>query len=57
MFAAYNDYLVHVWDTVKGTKIAALFGHDNRASCLRTSPDGLAFATGSWDATIRVSAI
>lgn len=52
---AYNDYLVHVWDTLKGNKVAALFGHENRVSTLRMSPDGTAFCSGSWDSTLRVS--
>ncbi|XP_076808016.1 guanine nucleotide-binding protein subunit beta-5a-like [Clavelina lepadiformis] len=54
IFGAYNDYLVHVWDTIKGTKINSLLGHENRVSCLKMSPDGTAFCSGSWDTTLRV---
>ena len=55
VFGAYNDYLVHIWDVLKGVKLSTLFGHENRASCMRVSPDGTAFCTGSWDTTLRVS--
>lgn len=54
IYGAYNDYLVHMWDTIKGTKVGALFGHENRVSTLRMSPDGTAFCTGSWDSTLRI---
>ena len=30
-----------------------LYGHENRVSCLRMSPDGAALCTGSWDYTLR----
>ncbi|XP_075250402.1 guanine nucleotide-binding protein subunit beta-5-like [Convolutriloba macropyga] len=53
LFAGYNDYTVNVWDTLKGSRIAILFGHDNRVSCLGVSPDGCALI-GSWDYTLRV---
>ena len=55
IFAGYNDYTVNVWDTLKASRIAILFGHDNRVSCLGVSPDGCALMTGSWDYTLRVS--
>uniref|UniRef100_H2YK84 Uncharacterized protein n=1 Tax=Ciona savignyi TaxID=51511 RepID=H2YK84_CIOSA len=54
VLGAYNDYLVHVWDTLTGEKLTALFGHENRISCLKMSPDGTSFCTGSWDTTLRV---
>lgn len=54
VFGAYNDYLIHAWDVLRGNKLMALFGHENRASCMRVSPDGTAFCTGSWDSTLRV---
>lgn len=31
-----------------------MFGHENRVSTLRVSPDGTAFCSGSWDHTLRV---
>ena len=56
MFGGYNDYTVNIWDALKGTRSAILYGHDNRVSCLRISPDGTSLCTGSWDYTLRVSA-
>ncbi|XP_023245817.1 guanine nucleotide-binding protein subunit beta-5a-like [Copidosoma floridanum] len=54
LFAGYNDYSVNVWDTLKCQRLALLYGHENRVSCLRVSPDGTALSTGSWDTTLRV---
>ena len=54
LFAGYNDYTINVWDVLKGTRVAILFGHENRVSSLRVSPDGTAFCSGSWDNTLRV---
>ncbi|XP_074650432.1 guanine nucleotide-binding protein subunit beta-5-like [Tubulanus polymorphus] len=54
LFAGYDDHTVNVWDVLKGNRIAILYGHDNRVSCLAVSPDGTALCTGSWDYTLRV---
>ncbi len=54
LFAGYNDYTVNVWDTLKCSRITMLYGHENRVSCLKVSPDGTAICTGSWDFTLRV---
>ncbi|XP_065217550.1 guanine nucleotide-binding protein subunit beta-5-like [Planococcus citri] len=54
LFAGYNDYTINVWDTLKCLRVSLLFGHENRVSSVRVSPDGTAFASGSWDATIRI---
>uniref|UniRef100_A0A671VH71 Guanine nucleotide binding protein (G protein), beta 5a n=1 Tax=Sparus aurata TaxID=8175 RepID=A0A671VH71_SPAAU len=54
LFGGYNDYTINVWDVLKGTRVSILFGHENRVSTLRVSPDGTAFSTGSWDHTLRV---
>ncbi|KAG7211953.1 hypothetical protein KM043_011161 [Ampulex compressa] len=54
LFAGYNDYTVNIWDTLKCQRVALLYGHENRVSCLRVSPDGTALSTGSWDSTLRV---
>ena len=54
LFGGYNDYTVNIWDALKGTRSAILYGHDNRVSCLRISPDGTSLCTGSWDYTLRV---
>lgn len=55
LFAGYNDYVVNLWDTLKSTRLCMLYGHDNRVSCVRVSPDGTALCTSSWDYTLRVS--
>ena len=54
LFAGYNDYTVNVWDTLKCNRLTILYGHENRVSCLKTSPDGTSISTGSWDFTLRV---
>uniref|UniRef100_A0A3B5BHY0 Adaptor related protein complex 4 subunit epsilon 1 n=1 Tax=Stegastes partitus TaxID=144197 RepID=A0A3B5BHY0_9TELE len=54
LFGGYNDYTINVWDVLKGTRVSILFGHENRVSTLRVSPDGTAFCTGSWDHTLRI---
>ncbi|MBN3277450.1 GNB5 protein, partial [Polyodon spathula] len=55
LFTGYNDYTINVWDVLKGTRVSILFGHENRVSTLRVSPDGTAFCSGSWDHTLRVA--
>lgn len=55
LFAGYNDYTINVWDVLKGTRVSILFGHENRVSRLRVSPDGTALCSASWDNTLRVS--
>jgi len=54
LFAGYNDYAVNIWDTLKCHRVAMLYGHENRVSSLRVSPDGTAIATGSWDFSLKV---
>uniref|UniRef100_I3J364 Guanine nucleotide binding protein (G protein), beta 5b n=2 Tax=Oreochromis niloticus TaxID=8128 RepID=I3J364_ORENI len=55
LFAGYNDYTINVWDVLKGTRATILFGHENRVSRVRVSPDGTALGSASWDSTLRVS--
>eukprot|EP01126_Amoeba_proteus_P034892 TRINITY_DN34_c0_g1_i2.p1 TRINITY_DN34_c0_g1~~TRINITY_DN34_c0_g1_i2.p1 ORF type:complete len:352 (+),score=46.68 TRINITY_DN34_c0_g1_i2:85-1140(+) len=54
LFAGYDDYTCGIWDTVKGEKLHALEGHDNRVSCLGVNFDGTALCTGSWDSLLKV---
>ncbi|MCI4378910.1 hypothetical protein PGIGA_G00221720 [Pangasianodon gigas] len=54
LFAGYNDYTVNIWDVLKGTRVAILYGHENRVSKVRVSPDGTAFCSASWDNTLRI---
>ncbi|KAA0201095.1 Guanine nucleotide binding protein subunit [Fasciolopsis buskii] len=55
LFGGYSDHAINVWDVLKGQRVNILYGHENRISSLRTSPDGTAICTGSWDTTVRVS--
>jgi len=54
LFAGYGDYRVGVWDSLKCVRQLILYGHENRISCLKTSPDGTAICTSSWDHSIRI---
>lgn len=54
LFGGYNDYVVNVFDVLRGNRLSILYGHESRVSCLKVSPDGTALATGSWDNTMRV---
>ena len=55
LFAGYDDFNCHVWDTVKKEKqLAALAGHENRVSCIGVSTDGMALCTGSWDSYLKI---
>ncbi|KAH9399024.1 guanine nucleotide binding protein (G protein), beta 5, partial [Tyrophagus putrescentiae] len=53
LFAGYNDYTINVWDTLKCVRLCVLYGHENRLTAVRVSPDGTALATASWDFTLR----
>ena len=57
LFAGYDDFHCHVWDTLKGERVATLSGHENRVSCLGLSSDGMALCTGSWDSTLKVGGV
>ena len=54
IFGGYNDYLIHLWDSMQGIKVGCVFAHENRVTSLRRAPDGTAFATASWDNTVKV---
>ncbi|KAL3318712.1 guanine nucleotide binding protein (G protein), beta 5 [Cichlidogyrus casuarinus] len=54
LFGGYSDHVINTWDVLKGNRISMLYGHENRISSLKISPDGLAICTSSWDATLRV---
>ncbi|XP_076012410.1 guanine nucleotide-binding protein subunit beta-5b-like [Genypterus blacodes] len=53
LFSGYNDYTINIWDVLKGTRVSMLFGHENRVSRVRVSPDGTALCSASWDSTLR----
>ena len=54
MYTCYTDIGVIVWDVLKAEIVGKLEGHSNRISRIRTSPDGLALCTGSWDSTMKI---
>jgi guanine nucleotide-binding protein G(I)/G(S)/G(T) subunit beta-1 len=54
LFAGYDDFNCHVWDTITGEDCEILHGHENRVSCIGVSKDGKALATGSWDTVLKV---
>ena len=54
LFGGYNDYTVNVWDVLKVQRVNIMYAHENRVSCLKMSPDGTGFCTGSWDFTLKV---
>lgn len=56
LFAGYDDYICHGWDTQLGvvTNATGLSGHENRVSCLGVCSDGRALCTGSWDTMLKV---
>jgi guanine nucleotide-binding protein G(I)/G(S)/G(T) subunit beta-1 len=54
LFAGYDDFSSHVWDTLKGDRVGILTGHENRVSCLGVSNDGMALCTGSWDSYLKI---
>ena len=54
LFAGYDDFNCYAWDTLKGTHIGTLTGHDNRVSSIGVSSDGMALCTGSWDSFLKI---
>jgi len=34
--------------------VSLLYGHENRVTSIKLSPDGTALASASWDASLRV---
>lgn len=55
LYSCYSEYGCVVWDTLK-SEIVGIIGseHLNKINQVSVSPDGVALATGSWDATIKV---
>jgi len=54
LFAGYDDFNCYVWDTLTGSQVGCLAGHDNRVSCLGVSQSGQALCTGSWDSFLKI---
>ncbi|KAM7373654.1 hypothetical protein PAMP_008491 [Pampus punctatissimus] len=54
IFAGYDDFNCHIWDSLKGEKVGVLSGHDNRVSCTGVPEDGMGVCTGSWDSFLKL---
>ncbi|KAI4817927.1 hypothetical protein KUCAC02_011299 [Chaenocephalus aceratus] len=54
VFAGYDDFNCHIWDSLKGEKVGVLSGHDNRVSCTGVPADGMGVCTGSWDSFLKL---
>lgn len=54
MYSCYTDIGCVVWDVLKGEIVGKLEGHGGRVTGVRSSPDGLAVCTGSWDSTMKI---
>ncbi|KAL3043551.1 hypothetical protein OYC64_003417 [Pagothenia borchgrevinki] len=54
IFAGYDDFNCHIWDSLKGEKVGVLSGHDNRVSCTGVPADGMGVCTGSWDSFLKL---
>jgi len=54
IFAAYDEGVVRVWNTLYGNVIQDLSSEGSRVSCVKVSPDGQAVVIASWDNLLRV---
>jgi len=54
LFAGYDDFTCHVFDTLRGNSLWVLEGHSNRVSCIGVNFNGTALCTGSWDCSLRI---
>ncbi|CAK7890999.1 guanine nucleotide-binding protein subunit beta [[Candida] anglica] len=57
LFSCYADYGCVMWDVLKCEAVGMLGGHQSKISQVRSSPDGMAIATASWDSTIKIWAV
>ncbi|KAL3233638.1 Guanine nucleotide-binding protein subunit beta [Nakaseomyces bracarensis] len=54
MYACYINLGCIIWDTLKGEVVGTLEDQGQKFSGVRTSPDGLAICTGSWDQYLKL---
>lgn len=58
MFSGSQDQSIRVWDwnIIEGTTSCLQIGrgHERSVECLSVSPDSTRFATGGWDAMLKI---
>jgi len=54
VFAAYDEGVVRVWDTLRGTMLDSLAHEQSRCSTVRVAPKGQAVVTATWDNLLRI---
>jgi len=54
LFTSDDEDKIYVWDTLHGSRVNDLLGHEARVSCVQVSPDGTALASASWDSLVRI---
>jgi len=54
LFTGHEDYLIRVWDTLRGEELYGLSAHENVVSALGMNLDGTALASASWDYLLAV---
>lgn len=55
LFAGYDDYAIHTWDTMTAKYDKNSF-HENRVSCVGVETTGRSLCTGSWDTLLKILA-
>jgi len=54
IFAAYDEGIVRVWDTLRGEILESLAHEQSRCSTVRVAPSGQAVVTATWDNLLRI---
>jgi len=54
IFAAYDEGVVRVWDTLHGEMLESLPHEMSRCSAVRVAPNGQALITATWDNLLRI---
>ena len=54
LFAACEDGIIRLWDTLKATCVGGLYGHNANVSDVVVSPDGRAVASCSYDSNVKI---
>jgi len=54
VFAAYDEGVVRVWDTLRGDILETLAHEQSRCSTVRVAPNGQAVISATWDNLLRI---